>query len=187
MDDFETPDDREARWARGLREGDREVFEDLFRTLYADLVAYAQSIVHREEVAEGVVQEVFLRLWERNDWSSSDDVTAYGYRSVHNQALNAVRDRRPQTDNPENEARAHGALQGYVPPDRKLHTDQLRDAVKDAIKELPDRRRQIFLLSRRHDLTYAQIADILDISERTVETQIRRALQALRDCVSDYE
>jgi RNA polymerase sigma-70 factor (ECF subfamily) len=177
--------DRDDSWAEGLKQDDREVFEDLFRTLYADLVAYAQTIVRREDRAEGVVQDVFLQIWKRDVWEPSDDVTAYAYRAVHNRALNAVRDQRSHAENPG--ARTTEALRGYVPVDREVHTAQLEEAIEDTIQELPDRRRQIFLLSRRHDLTYAQIADVLDISERTVETQIRRALQALRECVSKYE
>jgi RNA polymerase sigma-70 factor (ECF subfamily) len=177
--------DRDDSWAEGLKQDDREVFEDLFRTLYADLVAYAQTIVRREDRAEGVVQDVFLQIWKRDVGEPSDDVTAYAYRAVHNRALNAVRDQRSHAENPG--ARTTEALRGYVPVDREVHTAQLEEAIEDTIQELPDRRRQIFLLSRRHDLTYAQIADVLDISERTVETQIRRALQALRECVSKYE
>lgn len=176
--------DRDNNWAEGLRNDDPSVFEDLFHTLYADLVAYAQSIVRREHAAEGVVQEVLLRLWERDDWDRSDNVTAYAYRAVHNRALNAVRDRRPNAQ--VSDAEEKGPLRGYVPVDQQVQTDQLRDAVEQTIRQLPDRRRQIFLLSRRHDLTYTQIAETLDISERTVETQIRRALQTLRECVSEY-
>lgn len=176
---------QDGPWAEGLKHDDREVFEELFRTLYADLVAYAQTIVRREDVAEGVVQDVFLQIWKRDGWERTDDVTAYAYRAVHNRALNAVRDQRSHTDNPG--ARTTEALRGYIPVDRQVHANQLEEALEQAIQELPDRRRQIFLLSRRHDLTYAQIADVLDISERTVETQIRRALQALRECVSKYE
>lgn len=172
-------------WAEGLRHDDPEVFEDLFRTLYEDLVAYAQTIVPREPMAEEVVQEVFLRIWKRDDWECTDDVTGYAYRAVHNRSLNAVRDQRPHAEDPG--ARTTEALRGYVPVDRQVHTGQLEEAIEETIQQLPDRRRQIFLLSRRHDLTYAQIADVLDISERTVETQIRRALQALRECVSRYE
>lgn len=172
-------------WAEGLKHDDPEVFKDLFRTLYADLVAYAQTIVRREDAAEGVVQDVFLQIWRRDGWKRTDDVTAYAYRAVHNRALNAVRDQRSHAENPG--GRTTEALRGYVPVDRQVHADQLKEAIEEVIQELPDRRRQIFLLSRRHDLTYAQIADVLDISERTVETQIRRALQALRECVSKYE
>lgn len=176
--------DRDGQWAEGLKNNNTGAFEDLFRTLYADLVAYAQTIVQREHVAEGVVQEVLLRLWKRDDWDQSDDVTAYAYRSVHNRALNAVRNRRPSAQASDTEGADD--LRGYVPVDQQVHTSQLREAVERAIRQLPNRRRQIFLLSRRHDLTYAQIAEALDISERTVETQIRRALQTLRECVSEY-
>lgn len=177
--------DRDDPWALGLKNDDRQVFEDVFRTLYADLVAYVQTIVQREAVAEEIVQEVFLRLWKRSDWDRSDDVTAYAYRSVHNRALNAVRDRRPTTEAPDSSPA--DTLRGYVPVDQQVQANQFREAIEQTIRELPERRRQVFLLSRRHDLTYAQIADVLDISERTVETQIRRALQALRECVSEYE
>ena len=185
MDESTPQRDRNYDWVEGLKSDDPEVFEDLFRTLYEDLVSYAQTIVRRETVAEGVVQEVFLRLWKREGWEPSDDVTAYAYRAVHNQSLNTVRDRRPREEEPESPS--EHALQAYVPADQQLHTDQLRDAIEQTIADLPDRRRQIFLMSRRHDLTYAQISEVFDISERTVETQIRRALQALRECVAEYE
>jgi RNA polymerase sigma-70 factor (ECF subfamily) len=177
--------DRDARWAEGLRAGDDEIFEELFRTLYSDLVAYAQTIVARADIAEGVVQEAFLRLWkQRTDWEAGDHVTAYVYRTVHNRALNASRDKK--TQNEHHAELSADDFRAYVSPDQELHGADLRDAIEEAIDELPARRRQIFLLSRRHNLTYAQIAEVLDISERTVETQIRRSLQALRECASKY-
>lgn len=175
--------DRDGQWIDGLKNNEPGAFENLFRTLYADLVAYAQTIVRQDHVAEDVVQDVLLRMWKRDDWDRSDDVTAYAYRAVHNRSLNVVRDRRDaQAPGPERIE----TLRGYVSVDQQVHTDQLREAIEQTICQLPDRRRQIFLLSRRHDLTYAQIAGMLDISERTVETQIRRALQTLRECVSEY-
>lgn len=178
--------DREDRWIEGLQAADPSVFEEIFRTLYEDLVAYVQTIVHREDIAEGLVQDVFVRVWNgEKDWSDSDRVTAYLYRSVHNRALNVVRDRRR---NQEQKAEfADNATSPYVPADRQLQVDEVRQQIEETIDALPARQQQVFLLSRRHDLTYAEIADVLDISERTVETHIRRALQKLRACLAQKE
>lgn len=171
--------DREDRWVEGLQAADASVFEEIFRVLYEDLVAYVQTIVHREDIAEGLVQDVFVRVWNREKtWTTSDRVTAYLYRAVHNRALNAVRDR--QSKRERNAKLADSTSRAYVPPDEHLQTDELRADIEDAIDHLPDRQRQVFLLSRRHDLTYAEIAEVLDISERTVETHVRRVLKKLR-------
>jgi len=179
--------ERDRRWAEGLRAGDRSVFEEIFRTLYADLRAYAEGIVHRSDLAEEVVQDVFLQMWLRQDeWEPSDRVTAYAYRSVHNRALNVTQKQNTQREREEalSRARDEGA---YVLPDEDLHSSDRMEAIRNVIRELPERRRHIFVLSRWHDLTYAEIAEVLDISVRTVETQIRRALRTLRSCLEDYE
>jgi len=178
--------DRDEQWVEGLQATDDSVFEEIFRTLYEDLVAYVQTIVQREDVAEGLVQDVFIRVWNGDkDWADSDSVTAYLYRSVHNRALNSVRDRQRRRDQ-------HGELASntrpaYVPADQQVQTDELRRRIEETIDALPARQQQVFLLSRRHDLTYAEIAKVLDISERTVETHIRRVLKKLRACLAQKE
>jgi len=180
--------ERDRRWAEGLRTGDRSVFEEVFRTLYSDLRAYAESIVHRSDLAEEVVQEVFLQMWLRQEeWEVSDRVTAYAYRSVHNRALNAKRRQQTQREAEDTLSHAWDETEAYILPDEELHSSDRMEAIRKTIRNLPQRRRQVFVLSRWHDLTYAEIGEVLDISVRTVETQIRRSLQSLRSCLEEYE
>lgn len=180
--------DRERRWAEGLRAGDRSVFEEIFRALYPDLRAYAEGIVQRSDLAEEVVQDVFLQIWLRQDeWEASDRVTAYAYRSVHNRALNVKRQQQTRREGEDRLTHLRGETDAYVLPDEQLHNSEQMEALRETIRELPERRRHIFVLSRWHDLTYAEIGEVLDISVRTVETQIRRALRALRKCIAQDE
>lgn len=176
--------------AERLRQGDRTAFKELFHAHYQALCSYACRYVNSLEVAEDLVQEVFLDLWQRrHSWHPEHSPRAFLYGAVRNQTLNHQRRLR---------ARQHVGRNGkgqsvfYEPPSQEnpeetLRYQELRRAAQRAISELPQRRRQIFILSREHSLTYVEIAIALDISVKTVETQMGRALQHLRDRLSSQE
>ena len=160
-----------------VRQGDHAAFEQLFKRFYASLADYALRFVESRDAAEDVVQEVFLKLWEiRRRLPDADSAGAYLHRAVRNRSLNHLRRRRLwlkwQQESP-SEADA-------TPADRSTEEAELTDLVRRAVKDLPPRTREVFLLSRDQCLTYPEIAATLSISVKTVETLMGRALKALR-------
>lgn len=165
--------------------GDTVHIEALFRAHYAGLCEYAMTFVSSRAVAEDLVQDLFVRLWERREMGEAPtSERAYLYRAVRNRALNHLkahrRTRREEKDLAQTMAANHRTS------DRTLQRHQLAAAIEKAVAEMSGRQQQVFTLSRHHDLTYAEIASVLDISVKTVETHMMRALQALRQALHLY-
>jgi RNA polymerase sigma-70 factor (ECF subfamily) len=161
---------------------DRAAFEALFRSHYDALLRYATHLSGSRADGEELVQEALLGVWRRREWLGEGDLAGYLVRAVRNQAYNAARKRRV-------EERWRAQMppgEPSVDPRETVDSDAdaLRVAVARAIEELPERCREIFLLSRRQGLTYGQIASTLGISVKTVETQMGRALARLRAVVA---
>jgi RNA polymerase sigma-70 factor (ECF subfamily) len=173
--------DRERTWIDGVQNGDEEAFERMFRAYYPRLCRFAAEYVDSSNRARDLVQDVFLRIWERRrEWTLRRSLKAYLYRAVRNRALNVVRHRDTKQ---EAEADLEYRTDGR---DRRtaadaVHAGALSTEVEEAIAALPERRRIAFLLHRRHGLTYKEIARAMGITPKTVENQIGRALKALRE------
>ena len=137
------------------------------------------------EAAREVVQEAFLTLWEkREEIDMEKSVKTYLSTSVRNRSLNHLRD---------NKKFDSGLLgvEGIYPeradaPVDKLEELELKEKIDTAIKELPEKCREVFILNRHEHLKYQEIADRLEISVKTVETQMSKALKHLREHLKDY-
>jgi RNA polymerase sigma-70 factor (ECF subfamily) len=172
---------RERNWIKQIRHGDETAFEELFRAYYPQLCRFAAEYVDSASHARDLVQDVFLRIWaRRSNWRVQRSLKAYLYQAVRNRALNHVRQQDTQTDVEDDleyttdDAVRRTAADAY-------HANTLSEEVDEAITDLPERRRMAFLLHRRHGFTYKEIAAIMDISPKTVENQIGRALKSLRE------
>jgi RNA polymerase sigma-70 factor (ECF subfamily) len=164
--------------AARLRAGDRDAFEEVFRSNYGRLADYARGLVGSQDAAEDVVQEVFMTLWtKRKKVNSPDNVAAYLFRSVRNRGLNFLRHQRLVRDHSSRKA-AEGVP--HAPPaDREAEGSEIAAAIGVAVAALPPRCREVFQLSRDRGLTYPEIAATLGISVKTVETLMGRALKAI--------
>lgn len=159
--------------------------ETAFRTYYIRLREFVAGYVNSDEVAADLVQDLFVNLWERYDAGDLPLLTsAYLYTAARNRALKHLRHRKVVS---------RWAKQARLEPERRgpraddgLRTNELAIAIREAIDRLPSRRRQVFLLSREEGLSYAMIAETLDISIKTVETQMWRALRSLRKSLAPY-
>lgn len=177
--------DHSHQWARRIREGDRTAFRELFDAYYGPLCVFAVEYVGSMHRARDVVQEVFLAIWERRaEWTIHGSLKSYLYQAVRNRALNASRNR--ETRRRAYEAhRWRSASSTRRTAEDQAYYHQLSDAVQRAIDQLPPRRRMVFLLHRRHDLTYAEVAQIMGITRKTVENQMGRALKFLRQRLTE--
>jgi RNA polymerase sigma-70 factor (ECF subfamily) len=176
------PRDRDADWVAAARAGDRSAFEAIFDAYAEPLLAFAYSRVHSREVAEELVQDLFLNLWERRaGWVVTRSLKTYLFQAVHNRVVNHRRDTRPATDIPLE------AFPSREATDAAVRQADLRWAIDRAIAELPERNRLVFLLVRQHQLTYREVGDIFGITEKTVESHMLRAFNALRAALAEWK
>ncbi|MEM0963898.1 MAG: RNA polymerase sigma-70 factor [Bacteroidota bacterium] len=163
-----------------IRGGDRRSFETLFRRLHGDLLRYARSLDPAE--ADDAVQTAFVTLWRRRQsLDPGRSVRALLYTTVRNTLYNHARD-----------TRRRGELLDTMPatpsptqPDDTTDAALLGARIREWLGELPERQQEAFSLSRFDGLSYAEIADVMDCSRKTVENHIGRALRTLRDRLRD--
>jgi RNA polymerase sigma-70 factor (ECF subfamily) len=172
-------EDREPELIALLGKRDEAAFERVFTTWFKSLHAYACTIVRDEMVAEEMVQNVFLRLWERTErLTISGSVAAYLYRAVHNESLNYLkREKRKTVYQMHTSYHLQSGTGDTAPP---VQAKELEERLHQALSELPEQCRTIFQLSRFSELRYREIADELGISVKTVENQMGKALKLLR-------
>jgi RNA polymerase sigma-70 factor (ECF subfamily) len=160
-------------------------FERLFRDEFKGLVLFAILYVKDYETAREIVQEAFLNLWDKRETiDPSKPVKTYLSTSVRNRSLNFLRDNRKFDAGLLGREHLYPEA-SYEQPDR-LVTAELKEKIDLAINELPLKCREIFLLNRNEHLKYQEVADRLQISVKTVETQMSKALQHLRLRLRDY-
>lgn len=172
----------QQRWQQ-IRLGDERSFEALFRTWYKPLCAYSGRILADLEEAENVVQELFCQLWERRaEMTVPDNPRAYLYRAVLNRSLNALRAQAKTVSMETTDETQPEATQ----PAHSLEAGELEQLYLAAVEDMPPARRQIFCLSRWEGKTYAEIAATLELSVKTVENQMGKALGFLRMRLGEY-
>ncbi len=168
-----------------LRQSDERAFERLFRTHYASLCGYAYTFLKDDADGEEVAQTVFLTLWEKRE---TLDITvslkAYLYRAVHNHCLNRIKHLRIRAGHAEYVLAT--AEPGYDSATAQLIGTELEVRIQTAIAQLPAQCQAIFRMSRFEELRYQEIADELNLSVKTVENQIGKALKILRVELADY-
>ncbi len=172
-------------WCQRLAASDSNAFEELFRATHGPLVRYAVTFTHDQTQASDLVQDVYVRLWERRTaLDPGRSLKALLYRMVRNLALNRMRDQQNRRD----------LLMDYSPsihtepnPDAHVEGRDLRRRLEAWIAELPERQREALTLSRFEGMSHDEIADVMDISPRTVNNHLVKALKYLRDCTMAYE
>lgn len=182
--------ERERDWPRRIRDGDVAAFEALVRTYTAPLRAYAERQVGSEAVAEEIVEDVFVDIWERRaTWTVKDSVRRYLYGAVRRAALHVLRGRRTRTrihDGFVRSGRAPAMGEPAPAPDEDAEARHLAALLQDAIEQLPDRAREAFLLARQHGLSHAEIAEVMHISSSSVEKNVARATSRLRAVLATW-
>jgi RNA polymerase sigma-70 factor (ECF subfamily) len=176
---LETNEASERQLQERIKAGDESAFDFVFRMHYAHLVRMAESVVRERALAEEVAQEVMLELWRRRETLELEQsFRAYLLRSTRNRALNHIRHQRIVA----REAEAAALEPRHAPSAEEMTLAlELERAVRDAIEGLPDNCREVFQMSRDQGLRYAEIASALEISVKTVEKRMGRALAALRE------
>lgn len=177
---------RDAELLRRIRKGDERALEAVFRAHYPSMCAVIRRIVFAPDVAEELVQEVFFKLWTKRDsLAEIEALKTYLYRAARNTALNHLRRQKLELAHEEREGAKGEPITQESTDDSAINVE-LTEAVRAAVERLPTRCREVFLMSRDGGLTYGEIAEELGISIKTVETQMGRALKALRISLAKY-
>lgn len=164
---------------RRIREGDVEVFESLFRSSYVSLVRYAKAVIKDHDSAEEIVQDLFFRLWQdRNRLNIVSSLNGYLFRAVHNRCLHEISHRRI-VDKHARETSLQSRENSEDPMDIMRYRD-LQSRVARILERLPERCGKIFCMNRFEGLKYAEIAEKLSVSVKTVEANMGRALREFR-------
>ena len=157
----------------------------LFRSHFAGLCYFAQKYVKDFESAKEIVQDAFISLWEKRETIDMErPVKSYLTMIIHNKCTNYLRDNRKFDQyilNIENLI----DIPEYESSDSMV-ADELKTKIDMAISELPEKCREIFLMNRYENLKYQEIAGKLQISVKTVETQMSKALQHMRFRLAEY-
>jgi len=168
-----------------LKAGDTKVFETLFKQWYEPLCRYAYNMLHNQDEAEEIAQKTFCKLWDqREKMEIHTSIKSYLYRMVHNACLNKIKQWQIQSEHHEVIAYSSASMINHV--EQTVVHKELSQQIEFAIAALPERCREVFLLSRMQHLSYIQIAQKMQISPNTVETQIVKALKILRIRLKDY-
>ena len=166
-----------------------ELFDDdfdkainqLFNKYYGDLCRKAFRIINNKVISEDIVQDVFFKLWEnRKKILIQTSLKAYLNRMVFNESISYLRKNKELIDFSD-EIEIEDVNTNIA--DKQIEQKELRNIIDSAINKLPPACKTIFLLSRINELSYKQIAEKLDISIKTVENQMGKALRILRQSI----
>jgi len=162
-----------------LREGDKIAFTAIYERYHSLLYIYAHKKLHNKEESQDIIQEVLITLWNKcRELSVDVSLKSYLFAAVRNKALDLFSHQKV-------EARYLSSLQSFIDistesSDFLVREKDLSSLIEREIQALPPKMREIFELSRKEKLSHKEIAKVLNISEHTVATQMKRALKVLR-------
>ncbi len=173
--------DEERRQRQRLRAGDPQAFADFYRRHQPGIYAFVYRLSNGQApLAEDVCQQVFLNFWtHRANYDLEKPLPPLLLTMARNAWINTAK---------REEYRRTSELKedGATGEDRALEIRELEKVVERSLQKLPPELREVFILSRYHQLKYQQIAEMLDISIKTVEARLSRALQELQGFLKDF-
>lgn len=168
-----------------FKAGDQSAYEMIFRFYYPGLVLFAAQYVMYEEDAEEIVQDFFVRIWQKRDQvNQTGTLKPYFFTSIKNSSLNFLYKQKHQDKLIQKIVKISENNLLYQ-PDVFVMSD-LQDAIRKAVNSLPPKCREVFILSRINGLKNEDIANKLNLSKRTVETHVSNGLKQLRIELKDY-
>ncbi|MGQ8336846.1 RNA polymerase sigma-70 factor [Sunxiuqinia sp. A32] len=173
-----------------LKQGDHWAFEKIYFEFFDVLFALSFQYILDKEEAKTIVQDSFMKLWEvRGELKSDTNIRNYLYTLTKNRSLNYLRDQKTAWKhlNQLREMEFHYAAESLsLVTDNYFEFKELLDKVNQSIDSLPKELKEVFILSRYDELRYREIAERLQISEKTVEARMSKALKILRNDLKDY-
>jgi RNA polymerase sigma-70 factor (family 1) len=163
---------------------DQQAYKELFTSLYSYLFQFAKTFVKTKELAEEIVSDVFIKVWQRRkELDRIDNLKVYLYVTTRNMAFNCLdKQKRIATNNIEDFPAE--LTSAYFDPEQLMITADMLALIQKAIDGLPAKCRMIFKLAKEDGLKYREVAEILNISVKTVENQLAIALRKIGTVVS---
>jgi len=158
-----------------------ELYEQLFKHYYKHLIFFSYRYVKDKQIAEDVVHDVFVNIWNKKDkLDFTLNFKTYLYTAVRNQSLKQIKKTIEYVQVEVDVIQS----KHYSTPETIMEQNEFEKTISKAISELPEKRREIFYMHRFDNLTYSEIALTLNLSIKTVETQMSRSLKFLREKLS---
>jgi RNA polymerase sigma-70 factor (ECF subfamily) len=175
----------EHQQIEALAAGDITAFEMIFKTYYQPLCNYAYTFLQDREEAEEIVQTTFLSVWEKREGMTiRTAVKPYLYAMVRNACLNVIKHEKIKQKHAVEEIALAPISHDSVA--HAVASSELESRIHVAMERLPEQCRLVFKLSRFEELKYAEIAEQLEISVKTVENHMGKALKIMREQLKDY-
>ncbi|SIS54469.1 RNA polymerase sigma-70 factor, ECF subfamily [Zobellia uliginosa] len=171
---------------QGLKQGDEEAYTYLVENYHNRLCAYANSLIRDDLLAEDIVQNVFVQIWEKRDKLKTElSLKSYLYKLVHNKFIDEYRKGKAVMALEKTYATA---LALAVDEKDEIQEQKILNILFNTIQELPPKCKQIFLMSKKEGLTNIEISECLNLSIKTVESQITKAFRILKNKMGEkYE
>ena len=167
-----------------IKNSDEKAFEKLFHAYYGHLCLFASRIIQDDFSAEEIVQDFFVKLWEkRHHLTIETSVKSYLFRSIKNLCLNFIQHNKTKLRYAQT---ILSEVSNNKTDDDNFTEINLAEKIEESIQSLPTKRREIFRLSREDGLKYREIAEKLNISIKTVETQMGLTIKTLREKLKNY-
>ena len=168
-----------------LQQYDEKAFEQMFKAHYKELHSYANVMLRDQDIAEEIVQSMFLKFWEKRELLNvQTSIKAYLYKCVYNDSLNYLKHQKVKTKY--QDFTVYTMNNHHEAASSKVELTELEFKLQEALNELPEHCRTIFQMSRFEELKYREIAEQLDLSIKTVENQMGKALKILRLKLADF-
>jgi len=159
-----------------IKQSNEQAFEVLFRLYYEPLVNYSLKYTKDTDLSQGLIQDLFVRLWEKRKQLPSQSPASYLYQSAKNACLNYLRHQKVRDTYAEHELHNEQFEETQL-----LEDHEILSQVYKSINKLPEQCRRIFIMSRMHGLRHKEIAEDLGIAVKTVKNQVGKALKILQN------
>lgn len=173
-------------WQERIAHNDQQAFTELFRHFYDRLFHFCVQYVHSHETAEEIVSDVFVKIWNRRvEIKEVLNLEVYLFVAVKNHSLNYLQ-QYSSFRIVEIDGSSSAKLINTVDPGRELEWKEILFKLDQVVSSLPEQCRKVFKLVKEEGFRYKEVAEILNISPRTVETQLARAMRRLNAAVGIY-
>ena len=168
-----------------MAKGDKKAFRFFFDKYYTYLCNFVNTYIRDPDMSEEIVQGIYVYFWENREKISIEiSVESYLLRAAKYKSLNYIRNNKIRRII--HEKLYEFAETSYEMPVNVISTGQLREIIERSVNSLPERCREIYILGKEKNLTYKEIASELNISVKTVENQMGKALKRLREMLKPY-
>jgi len=166
---------------------DDQNFNRVFRQYYTPLCRYAMNFVNEMEIAEDIVQDQFVYIWERNlDFSDTAAIGSYLFKAVKNRSINYIQSQAKNRNESLDAVSEDISFSKFESADKDIEQKEIQTLIQQALQSLPAKCRNIFILKRFGELSNKEIAEKLEISVKTVEAQITIAFKKLTSFISEH-